>query len=167
MSSAAVARIRLRALQNNLDRVRQAAPGCRVLAVVKANAYGHGLEVVSGALDAADAFGVARIDEGIRLRKSNPHKPIVVLNAWTDQQDLAIAREYDLQLVVHDRAQIEVLECAPVSSAGDSRSVQIWLKVDSGMGRLGVAVEDVQVSIERLEACEVIAPDLRLMTHLA
>jgi alanine racemase len=167
VSSAAVARIRLLALQNNLDRVRQAAPGCRVMAVIKANAYGHGLEAVSGALEAADAFAVARIDEGIRLRKSNRNKPIVVLNAWTDQQDLANAFEHDLQLVVHDQAQIEMLENIPTGGAADSNPLHIWLKVDSGMGRLGITPDNVQSSINRLRACNAIAPDLRLMTHLA
>jgi alanine racemase len=167
VSSAAVARIRLRALQNNLDRVRQAAPGCRVMAVIKANAYGHGLEAVSGALEAADAFAVARIEEGIHLRKSNRNKPIVILNAWTDQQDLADAFEHDLQLVVHDQAQIEMLESIPVGGATDSGPLHIWLKVDSGMGRLGIAPDNVQRSIKRLQACNAVASDLRLMTHLA
>ncbi len=167
MSSAAVARIRLSALQNNLDRVRQAAPGCRVMAVVKTDAYGHGLEAVSGALEAADAFAVARLEEGVRLRKSIRNKPIVILNAWTDQQDLAYAREHDLQLVVHDQAQIELLESAPIGDSADSDWVHVWLKIDSGMGRLGVAPGDVQTSIGRLQVCAATAPDLGLMTHLA
>jgi alanine racemase len=167
VSLAAVARIRSAALQNNLDRVRQAAPGCRVMAVVKANAYGHGLEEVSAALDSADAFAVARIDEGIRLRKSSPRKPIVILNAWIDQQDVALAREHNLQLVVHDQAQIELLASAPGSRAQNASGLNIWLKVDTGMGRLGIAPGDVQESIKRLLACDAVAPDLRLMTHLA
>jgi alanine racemase len=167
VSSAAVARIRLSALQNNFDRVRAAAPGCRVMAVVKANAYGHGMEDVAGALDSADAFAVARIDEGVRLRRSerNKNKPIVILNAWTGEEDLALAREHDLQLVVHDRSQIEALENARGAAA--ESQLHIWLKVDSGMGRLGVSPGDLEESIERIRACRGVAPDLRLMTHLA
>jgi alanine racemase len=162
VSLAAVARIRTQALQNNLNRVRQQAIGCRVMAVVKCNAYGHGLEEVIAALDGADAFAVARIEEGARLRKLSPRKPIVVLNAWADQQDVAIAREHDLELVVHDLAQIAVLE-----SASNRPALRVWLKIDTGMGRLGIRSEDVAASIQRIQTCDGIAPQLRLMTHLA
>jgi alanine racemase len=167
VSQAAVARIRTLALQNNLERARQAAPGCPVMAVVKSNAYGHGIEEVSAALDGADAFAVARIDEGVRLRKLSAVKPIVVLNAWADQRDVAVALEHDLQLVVHDQAQVELLEQISAGRSQDSPRLTAWLKIDSGMGRLGIMPGDVQAFVSRLLGCAVIAPDLRLMTHLA
>lgn len=168
MSSSPVARIRIAALQHNLDRVRQAAPRSRILAVVKADAYGHGLAQVAVALEAADAFAVARIEEGIRLRRTHPHpgKPVVVLSDWVDSQDLALARENHLELVVHTVAQIDLLASAPAATGQDT-AIGIWLKVDSGMGRLGITLEEVGAAIGRLQACKSVAPRLRLMTHLA
>ena len=80
MSLPAVARIRSAALQNNLDRARAAAPGAPVLAVIKADAYGHGLEQASTGLASADAFGVARVGEALRLRELRVGHPIVVMS---------------------------------------------------------------------------------------
>jgi len=167
VSSSAVARISKAALQNNLDRVRRAAPGCRVMAVVKANAYGHGLEGVAGVLSSADAFAVARIEEGVRLRRVDTVKPIVVLSDWADPGEVALALENKLQLVVHDAAQIDLLESPLPDDFSGRECLTIWLKVDSGMGRLGIAPTETRNAIERIRACSLVAPGLRLMTHLA
>jgi len=167
VSLSAVARISTAALQNNLDRVRQSAPGCRVMAVIKANAYGHGLEGVAGILKSADAFAVARIQEGVRLRRVDAAKPIVVLSDWADQEDVGLALDNELQLVVHNEAQIDLLELPiPNESSGHER-LTIWLKVDSGMGRLGIAPTDARNAIDRIRASSSVASCLRLMTHLA
>jgi len=159
----AVARIGVAALQNNFQQVRNAAPGCPVLAVVKANAYGHGLLEVAGALSSADALGVSRIEEAVRLRDANIRQPIVVLSGFSDREGLEISRQHDLQLVVHSEFQVELLEAV----AGGRSPLTVWLKVDTGMGRLGVKPSEVKATANRLRACSAIASDLRLMTHLA
>jgi alanine racemase len=160
VSTAAVARIGKAALRNNLDKVREAAPGCRVLAVVKANAYGHGLEEVAEVLTDADGYAVARIEQGIRLRRRIPNKPIVILSSWADAQDLGLAAEHALELVAHDPAQISLLEKATQAPAA------LWLKIDTGMGRLGIAPAEVEATVERIRAAGP-GTELRLMTHLA
>jgi alanine racemase len=162
MIASAVARIRSAALLSNLERVRNAAPGARILAVIKANAYGHGLEDVAQVLGAADAFAVARIDAAIRLRLAGIDKPIVILGGWFDRDGVELARKYDLQLVVHSVSQVELL-----AGLDGGAPVSVWLKIDSGMGRLGLAPAQADVAIERLRDCPAVIGDPVLMTHLA
>ena len=162
MAATPAARIRSAALVNNLNRVRSAAPGCRVLAVVKADAYGHGLEHVVSVLHDADAFGVARLGEAVALRNAGIDKPLVVMSVYPDPDAIAVAREYQLQLVVFAEAQLDLL-----ARPGAGAPLKIWLKIDTGMGRLGVPPERVRATLDRLDASAAIAPDPVLMTHLA
>jgi len=162
MAFAAVAKIRSTALRHNLQRAREAAPGCPVMAVVKANAYGHGLVATARALDGADAFGVARIAAALELRRAGVEKAIVVLSAWLDDETIRQAREHDLQVVVYDETQVSLL-----TTTGSGKPLSVWLKIDSGMGRLGIAPDSVATAIEQLRNSRHIAPDLRLMTHLS
>src|SRR5438270_13388098 len=99
------------ALQHNLSVVRARAGSARVMAVVKANAYGHGLLPTALALQAADAFGVARLEEGVALRAGGITQPIVLLEGVFGAEQLEEAARQRLQLVVHDVSQIELLEC--------------------------------------------------------
>jgi len=162
MAFAAVAKVRSTALRHNLQRAREAAPGCPIMAVVKADAYGHGLVATSRALDGADAFGVARFAEALELRRAGVDKAIVVLSAWLDDETLALARDHELQVVVYDETQSSML-----TGAGSGKPVDVWLKIDSGMGRLGIAPSNVAATIEQLRDSNNVTPDLRLMTHLS
>jgi alanine racemase len=162
MAFAAVAKVRSTALRHNLHRAREAAPGCPVMAVVKADAYGHGLVATARALDGADAFGVARFAEALELRRAGVEKVIVVLSAWLDDETLALARDHELQVVIYDESQVSML-----MGAGSGKPVGVWLKVDSGMGRLGIAPAHVAVTIKQLRDSNNVRPDLRLMTHLS
>lgn len=162
MMSAAVAIVRRTALRNNLHKVRMAAPGCHVLAVIKANAYGHGLVTVARALDGADAFAVARIEEAMQLREAGIGSRIVVLGGFVTGEDLGVATALGLDLVVHDMAQIDVLESLP-----QARRTDLWLKVDTGMGRLGIEVPEVSAARLRLERWLGDRGALRLLTHLS
>lgn len=162
MMSAAVAIVRRTALRNNLQRVRNAAPGCRILAVIKANAYGHGLVTVARTLDDADAFAVARIEEAMQLREAGIGSRIVVLGGFVTAEDIGVAAGLGLDLVVHSMAQIDVLESLPHAPRTD-----LWLKVDTGMGRLGVEVPDVAAARLRLERWLGARGVLRLLTHLS
>lgn len=162
MAYSAVATIRLAALRHNLQRVTEVAADCPVMAVIKADAYGHGLLATARALHAADAFGVARFDAALDLRQAGIDKDIVVLSEWLDADALALARKHNLQIVVYEQSQAEMLATA---TAG--QPVSVWLKVDSGMGRLGIAPDHVATTIDQLRNSAAVAPGLRLMTHLS
>jgi alanine racemase len=149
------------ALRNNLAVARRFAPGARVIAAVKANAYGHGLVHAARALAGADAFGVARVEEGLGLRAAGISQPIVVLEGVFGANQLEVAATHDLQLVVHSFEQIAMLE----QYAGTHRFA-IWVKVDTGMNRLGLRVEEFSAAHEKLRACAAVG-SLRLLTHLA
>ena len=151
------------ALRSNLKALRDLAPAARVVAVVKANAYGHGLVATALALGAAaDAFGVARIDEGIALRVAGVTEPIVLLEGIFTRDELAEAAERSFDLVVHDARQIELLE----KSQGAHPFV-LWLKIDTGMNRLGFRTEEFTSALARLQNLPTAPREIRLLTHLA
>ncbi|NNM62257.1 MAG: alanine racemase [Steroidobacteraceae bacterium] len=149
------------ALRHNLQVVRRRAPGARVMAVVKANAYGHGLVAVARALDGADAFAVARVDEGLALRRAGIGKPVVLLEGVFDAHQLAAAGAADFDLVVHCVEQIELLR----ASAGTA--FKVWLKLDTGMNRLGVRPADFAAAREALSVLAAVRGPVNAFTHLA
>ena len=102
----AIAEINLQALAHNLAQVRQFAPNSKVMAVLKANAYGHGLVKIAQHLNDADAFAVARIDEALALRAGGLTKPIVLLEGFFHQDDLPILLANNFQTIIHDENQL-------------------------------------------------------------
>lgn len=152
------------ALRHNLAVVRRLAPASRVIAVIKANAYGHGLIPTARALDGADAFGVARLDEGMALRAAGITHRIVLLEGVFTATDLATAAQAQLQLVVHSFEQVRLLEVSPLAVPLEAR-FDVWVKVDTGMNRLGFRAEDFAAAWLRLQRCKGIGT-LRVMTHL-
>jgi alanine racemase len=150
------------ALQHNLSVVRARAGSARVMAVVKANAYGHGLLPTALALEAADALGVARLEEGVALRAGSITQPIVLLEGVFSAEQLEEAARQRLDLVVHDVSQIELLE----RSGGAQRFV-LWVKIDTGMNRLGFPPGEFAAVLERLRHLSPAPRELRLLTHLA
>jgi alanine racemase len=150
------------ALRSNLEVLRSRAPRARILAVVKANAYGHGLVPVALALGGADAFAVARIEEAMALRGAGVRQPIVLLEGVINGEQLTAAAELQLELVVHDALQLALLE-----AFRGSHRFTLWLKVDTGMNRLGFRPEDFAAAWSRLEALSVPPLRLRVLTHLA
>jgi alanine racemase len=156
------ARIDREALRANLAVVRAAAPGARVMAVVKANAYGHGLVPTALALSDADAFAVARLEEGLQLRSAGVQRPVVLLEGVFSPGQLAEAAQHDFEIVVHDPSQVALLE-----SATCGHRFTIWVKVDTGMNRLGFRPEDFPAAFERLRTLTPPPRELRVLTHLA
>jgi alanine racemase len=156
------ATIDLGALRHNLQVVRQWAPKSRVMAVIKANAYGHGLIAVARALESADAFAVARVDEGLSLRAAGINTPTVLLEGVFDREQLEAAAAAGFELVVHAEEQIELLrEAAPPIE------FKIWLKLDSGMNRLGFKGQAFDDAYATLNALGAVRPPVNLFTHLA
>ena len=160
MTFGARALIRLGALKHNLEVIRAAAPGTKVMAVVKANAYGHGLETVAGSLSGADSFAVARLPEAVRLHEFGIDKPIVLLSGISTAFELDDAARRGFEIVVHCSDQVELLEAY---NAGEAT---VWLKFDTGMNRLGFDPSRAGELMDRLHSCPAVG-ELRLMTHLA
>lgn len=156
------ARIDLSALRHNLQRVREAAPASRIFAVIKANAYGHGMLRVARALADADALAVARVEEAVALREAGVSKDLLVLEGCIDRDELELALVHRLQVAVQGRGQLEMISRHP-----DAGSLACWLKVDSGMHRLGFQIGDVPAALERLQTSGVMSDRVRLITHLA
>ncbi len=158
---AATAYINIAALQANMRQIRSLAPESKILAVVKANAYGHGVLPVAQALPNVDGFGVARIEEALTLRSGGIVKPILLLEGFYSPVDLPVLVTNNIHTVVHSIEQLEALEQAELESP-----VRVWLKIDTGMHRLGVRPEEVNDFIARLEACENVVKPLRYISHL-
>lgn len=153
----------LAALRRNLARAAACAPGAKNVAVIKANGYGHGLVPVARALeDSADALAVATIDEALVLREAGVAAPLLVLQGAATPGDVAAAAVHQLWLMLHDMAQVEAL-CADRSG----RPVTAWLKVDTGMHRLGVAPQEVATACAALTAAPNVTSPVVLCTHLA
>jgi alanine racemase len=150
------------ALRHNLGTIRAYAPGAKVMAVIKANAYGHGLVSTALALADADAFAVARLEEAVALRSAGIRAPVVLLEGVFSAEQLAEAAHHGFELVVHDPLQLRLLE----AHRGAVRFV-VWIKIDTGMNRLGFRPEAFAGSLARLRALNVPALELRVMTHLA
>jgi alanine racemase len=152
------------ALRHNLRVIRARAPGARVIAVVKANAYGHGLVGTALALGDADALAVARLEEALALRRAGIGARIVLLEGVFSPAELAEAVHEGLDLVVHDPLQIELLERA---ADGAAARCALWLKADTGMNRLGFAPREFAAALARIRALKRPPLELRLLTHLA
>ncbi|MEZ8101954.1 alanine racemase [Vibrio bivalvicida] len=157
---AATAFINLEALKHNLAQIKQQAPNSKVMAVVKANSYGHGLRHIAKNATGADAFGVARIEEALQLRACGVVKPILLLEGFYSSGDLPVLVTNNIQTVVHCEEQLLALEQAELETP-----VVVWLKIDSGMHRLGVRPEQYPEFVARLKACRNVAKPLRYMSH--
>jgi alanine racemase len=162
LSRSATATIHLDALRANLARVRTLAEGAKVMAVVKADAYGHGLERCARALADADAFGVASIADGLRLRAAGNRQRVVVLSGPDAAGDLAEMRRLQLEAVIHHDSQLAMLEA---ERGGDP--LKVWLNLDTGMHRLGFAPERAPELHARLAALPAVDKAIVLMTHFA
>jgi alanine racemase len=155
------ARIDLSALENNLRVARRAAPSARVMAVIKADGYGHGLMRVAEALSDADGFALLDIRDAMRLREAGYRQTLLLLEGCFSADDLALVAEYELTCAIHSAWQIALLDACP-----QRKKLDVWLKVNSGMNRLGFAPDEVAQALEQLR-CHRAVRDITLMTHFA
>ena len=153
------------ALSHNLAIARRHAGGARVLAMIKANAYGHGLVPAASALQDADAFGVTDIDEAEQLRAGGTDKPIVILQGLIDRSEIPRVALQGFQLVVPRVEHLAWLE-EDLPQLPLAAPLTFWLKVDSGMGRLGIAPAEFVAACRRLQA-KTWCAQVILMTHFA
>lgn len=154
--------IDLKALHHNLNRVRELAAGCSIIAMVKANAYGHGILRVAKALPKADALGVASLEEGVMLREAGVTQPIVLMEGLFYSDEIADAEKYNFTLVIHHEPHITMLEKARVK-----KPFNCWLKINTGMNRLGIDPSEIDTFYQRLLITKAIRQPVGLMTHFA
>ena len=161
MTRPALAHIDLAALRHNYQRLR-AQHGGRTLAVLKANAYGHGAVQCAHALqDIADGFAVAFLDEAVALREAGIDAPILVLEGAFDPEELEVAQRLSLWMVVHHDAQLRMIEKCAID-----KPLHVWLKLDTGMARAGFAPEEAKTVHARLKSSGNVER-ITLLSHFA
>ena len=153
--------IDLDAIRHNYRLLKQTASDSQVIAVIKADAYGHGAIEVAKALPAADAFAVATTLEAIPLRAAGIEQKIIILGGVIDAHEMQQCIDYRLDPVIHQFWQIDLL--ANIATTG---ALDVWLKFNSGMGRLGFSLPDMAQAVERISKLPQLK-QLRLMTHLS
>lgn len=156
-----VATINIAAMQHNLTVARSLSPHAKIWAVVKANAYGHGLERAMRGFAAADGLGLIELDGAVRLRELGWTKPISLFEGFFEPSDLDTIVNYQLEFAVHCVEQIEMLESARISSF-----IDVHLKMNTGMNRLGFTPQAYQAAYTRLRAIRAVR-NITCMTHFA
>jgi len=155
----------LGAIENNL-RVARKATDARLMSVIKANGYGHGLLNVAEALAATDGYALLDIRDAVRLREAGFRQPILLLEGCFVAEDMALAAEFDFTCVIHSPWQLAMLDACPGPVKSGKGKLDIWLKVNSGMNRLGFAPQQVAQTMEQLRRHRAVR-DITLMTHFA
>ena len=153
--------IDLAAIRHNYRLLKQTAADSKVIAVIKADAYGHGAINVAQALPQADAFAVATTLEALPLRAAGVTQKIIILGGVIDAEEMRQCIDHDLDPVIHQPWQIDLLE-----AVAQTQAIDVWLKFNSGMGRLGFQADDLGHAINRLSQLKALKT-LRLMTHLS
>lgn len=163
MSRPLYADINLQALQHNYHLAQQCAPNAKAIAIVKADAYGHGaVQVAQALVNDAPAFGVATIEEALTLREASIQTPILLLEGFFESSEIELLHEHQLWCSLHSEWQLQMLE-----ACDQEGNLTLWLKVDSGMHRLGFCPDDALAQvIERLKGLKAVG-QLGLMTHFA
>jgi alanine racemase len=157
------AKLDLQALRHNLGLARELAPASKLMAVVKANGYGHGAVTIAAALDSlVDALAVACIEEALELRQAGIRAPILLLEGPFEASELTQAAEHEFWITLDNERQLSWLEQAETATA-----LQCWLKIDTGMHRLGIDPDSALSCYQRLKDCDNVRDDIVLCTHFA
>ncbi len=154
------ATIHLNHIRENFSVAKAAAPRCKTMVVIKANAYGHGMPEVARVLDDADSYAVARVAEGVALRQAVPelaHKPIAVLEGFLGEAEMQACLAFNLTPVVHCHTQLECL----------AANLPFWLKFNTGMYRLGFHPREAEQVLHQIREKSLTSSLLGLVTHLA
>ena len=153
--------IDLQALRNNVAVVKRHAGKAKVFAVVKADGYGHGLDRILPALDGVDGFAVVELDAALRIRGNDASKPVLLLEGFFDEEELTSVSKHGLSAVVHEHSQVEMLSAMKLP-----QPVEVFVKINTGMNRLGFTAADVADIVGKLTACANVRRILA-MTHFA
>lgn len=155
------ATIHTAALQHNLAMARSCAAKSKVFSVIKANGYGHGMLRVAHALAGSDGFAVLGVDEGVTLREAGFKQVILLLEGVFGSDEIALASQHALAVVVHNEEQLLMLEKTAIDNPLD-----VYVKLNTGMNRLGLPLARFWGIYDRLRACKAVR-DVSLMTHFA
>lgn len=161
MSRNTIARIDLAAIRHNLKVIRNLVPDSRVASVVKADGYGHGITRVAGALQGSDLLAVATSSEAAALRKGGWTGRLLMLEGFANIDEFELARSLNAETVVHHYSQMEMLR-----QRGWTEGKRVWLKLDTGMHRLGFPMQDVRTVFSELESVAG-SGAVTLMSHFA
>jgi len=153
--------IDLQALRNNVSVAKQHAGKAKVFAVVKANGYGHGLERILPALDEVDGLAVVELDSALRIRGNEIAKPVLLLEGFFDEKELISVSKHALSTVVHEQSQVEML-----LSSRLPQPVDVFVKINTGMNRLGFVPGELAAIHSKLVSCDNVR-DVMAMTHFA
>lgn len=164
MNSTAISTIDLSAITHNLNVVHAFLPKQKILAMVKSNGYGHGLIHIAKALKTANAFGVATIAEALQLRHAGINRDIIVMRGFTTADEIAVFLNNNIIACIHDPHQLFLLKnyLAP-----NNKKLRIWLKVDTGMHRLGISPTDFHLIYAQLNQFSFIEKQFVVCSHLA
>src|SRR6476619_2349025 len=164
MIKRAVAILSTENLVHNVSVIKRHARSAKIIGMVKANAYGHGIRSISLRISSlVDILGVASIEEAVTLRSDlGIVIPILLMQGFLDPDDLYIASKYDLDLVIHDQEQ---LRCFLSSSL--KKKLNIWIKVNTGLSRLGFRIEELNQVYENIKKSPNAASLVRIISHLA
>ena len=163
MSRPTSAIIDLQALRDNFSLAQKLSPNAKSMPMVKANAYGHGMiEVAQALADSAPAFGVACIEEALALRKANIAQPILLLEGPHSADEVGIAEQHGFWLMLENHNQLQAVLSAQLTTA-----ITVWIKLDTGMHRLGFQPEDASHVYKQLSNNPNVAEDIVLATHFA
>ena len=138
------------ALQYNLNRVKQLAPNAKVVSMVKANAYGHGVKDCLAALSATDAFGVACLQEALEIRELGFAQPVTLIEGVFSSDEMHIVTAQNFEVVVHHQQQVDWL--LEHKAAYIAQGLKVWIKLNSGMNRLGFKIDVIKTVINQLKA---------------
>ena len=161
MSRPILAQINLAALESNLKVARERSSGAQLLAVVKANAYGHGLARVLPALSDADGLALLELDAAVAMREQHYARRLLLLEGFFSPSELPEIASRRLAVVVHHMEQVRMLEATILA-----RPLEVFIKVNTGMNRLGFKPDEARDVAQRLSAAASVAA-LRMMTHFA
>ncbi|MBP8063812.1 MAG: alanine racemase [Acinetobacter sp.] len=138
------------ALQYNLNRVKQLAPTAKIVSMVKANAYGHGVKDCLAALANTDAFGVACLEEALEIRELGYQQPITLIEGIFSAEEMQIVIDQNIEIIVHHQQQLDWLRAN--KDAYIAKNLKVWVKLNSGMNRLGFKVDEIIDVIHQLKA---------------
>lgn len=161
MSRPILAVIKQRALSHNLAVVRKLAPSANIWSVVKANAYGHGLARCYSSLSKTDGFALLNYEEAVLLRDAGVKQPILLLEGFFKTADLALIEHYQLTTAVHSQWQVEAL-----ANYQGKKAISVYLKVNSGMNRLGFPPAQIPALYRRLSSLSAVSR-VTVMAHFA
>ena len=155
----------LSALENNLQVARRAT-SARIMSAIKADGYGHGLMRAAEALAETDGYALLDLQDAVRLREAGFRQTILLLEGCFSAEELPVIAEYGLTCVIHSQWQIALLDAYPGPMKSGKGTLDVWLKVNSGMNRLGFSPPQVAQAMEKLNRHRAVR-EITLMTHFA